>query len=204
MADHFLYVCVSPSRPSFCNTGHQWQVCQRSDGSRSVVTKPQHNQETCRPHRTSCCRTLQVMRINSSAIILCLPLSLALKSQTIYSTHTLTYIILCVLQRCTALHFRWGVCGRCYGLWWCGSSVPDEASGSGSNIHQAALLDAHTIQQVCVHGRRHTGEKRTMKNHSIVEKLWICFLSDFLCFSSYFNFFLFLSFNNKKVYVSHC
>lgn len=94
MADHFLYVCVSPSRPSFCNTGHQWQVCQRSDGSRSVVTKPQHNQETCRPHRTSCCRTLQVMRINSSAIIL----SLALKSQTIYSTHThwhTSYFVCC-------------------------------------------------------------------------------------------------------------
>lgn len=62
-------------------------------------------------------------------------------------------------QRCAAEHFWWGApCGH-HGLGRYGSSVPDEAPGPGSDTDQAALLDSDTLQQVCVHGCRHHGEK---------------------------------------------
>lgn len=66
-------------------------------------------------------------------------------------------------QGCAAEHFRWGAPGGHHGLGRCGSSVPDEAPRPGSDTDQAALLDSDALQQVCVHGCRHHGEKTQSK-----------------------------------------
>lgn len=71
-----------------------------------------------------------------------------------------------MLQNCVALHIRRRVCGGHHGLRRCVPLGLDEASRSGSNVHQAALLDSHTVQQVCVHGRRHTGEERATQQQT--------------------------------------
>lgn len=52
---HFL------CRPSVCDVGHKWQLCQRSHGSRPIITEPPHDQEAGGSHRTACCRTMQVL-----------------------------------------------------------------------------------------------------------------------------------------------
>lgn len=138
-----MCVCVCPSRRGFCDVGHKRQLRQGSDGSRPVLTKPQHDQETGCIGGASCCRTMQVVLILRNPV----------------KTQQTVMQVCSVLQGCTAEHFWWGAPGGHHGLRRYGSSVPDEAPGPGSDAHQAALLDSDTLQQVCVHGCRHHGEK---------------------------------------------
>jgi len=71
------------------------------------------------------------------------------------------YDIIYVLQERAGVSVRRGARGGRDGVRGHGAPGPDEASGPGRHLHQAALLDPHTLQQVCVHGRRHPGGGRT-------------------------------------------